>query len=88
MIDLDLNNFKSEIAINKALKSTLDHIYGLLKVRPTVLWTGNGYHIYLPIKAFVLEEEQVFANFSSPHEPNLPYEVLEICRTVLYQWQV
>ena len=74
MIDLDLNNFKSEIALNKALRSTLDRIYGFLKVKPTVLWTGNGYHIYLPIKAFVLEEEQVFASFSSSphhHEPDL-----------------
>ena len=71
IIDLDLNNFKSEIALNKALKSTLDHIYGLLKVRPTVLWTGNGYHIYLPIKAFVLEEESVFASFVKQNEPDL-----------------
>ena len=71
MIDLDLNNFKSEIALNKALKSTLDNIYGLLKVRPTVLVTGNGYHIYLPIKAFVLEEESVFASFVEQNEPDL-----------------
>ena len=71
MIDLDLNNFKSEIALNKALKSTLDNIYRLLKARPTVSWTGNGYHIYLPIKAFVLEEESVFASFVEQNELDL-----------------
>ena len=71
MIDLDLNNFKSEIALDKVLKSILDRIYGLLKFKPTVLWTGNGYHIYLPIKAFVLEEEQLFASFVEPGEPDL-----------------
>ena len=51
MIDLDLSNSSTRIALDTALKSTLDRIRGLLKVRPTVLWTGNGYHIYLPVKA-------------------------------------
>jgi hypothetical protein len=31
--------------------------------RPTVLWTGNGYHIYQPVQDFILEETDVFAKF-------------------------
>ena len=76
MIDLDLNSFKNEIALNKALKSTLDHIYGLLKVRPTVLWTGNGYHIYLPVKAPVLEQEPFSAEFYRPDQLDLSTKFL------------
>ena len=30
---------------------------------PTVLWTGNGYHIYQPIEGFVFEEHQLFYKF-------------------------
>jgi hypothetical protein len=28
---------------------------------PTVLWSGNGYHIYLPAEAPILEQESIFA---------------------------
>ena len=34
---------------------------------PTVLWTGNGYHIYQPMAGFTLEEEDVFAKFVGPN---------------------
>jgi hypothetical protein len=47
-----------------ALTATLKTIKEkLLGANPTVLWTGNGYHIYQPIEAFVLEEEGAFSNF-------------------------
>jgi hypothetical protein len=65
MIDLDLSVLGTELVLNKALKTTLNRIYKTLQTRPTVFWTGNGYHIYLPIKAFILEEEEVFANFQN-----------------------
>jgi hypothetical protein len=65
MIDLDLSVLGTELALDKVLKATLNRIYKTLQTRPTVLWTGNGYHIYLPIKAFVLEEEEVFAKFQN-----------------------
>jgi hypothetical protein len=39
-----------------------------MKVKPTVLWTGNGYHIYLPIKAVVLDQYDLF---SVARYPNL-----------------
>jgi hypothetical protein len=36
-------------------------------VKPTVLWTGNGYHIYLPINAIVLDQENYFSKESFPN---------------------
>ncbi len=35
-------------------------------ISPSVLWTGNGYHIYLPVTAFILEVESIFAGFEEP----------------------
>lgn len=34
-------------------------------IQPTVIDSGRGYHFYLPIRAFVLEEESLFANFAN-----------------------
>jgi hypothetical protein len=60
LIDLDkglftdkLHQFESEqLAIQKALFFVLDRINEKFhgKFNPTVLWTGNGYHIYLPVQ--------------------------------------
>ena len=38
------------------------------EVKPTVLWSGDGYHIYLPIRALVLDD---FGPFSKEKYPNL-----------------
>jgi hypothetical protein len=65
MIDLDLNILGTKLTLDKALKATLNRIYKTLHTRPTVLWTGNGYHIYLPVKGLVLEEEEVFSKFQN-----------------------
>ena len=63
-IDLDLNRFKDRKALDRVLANTLGNIRRICdKSKPTVLWTGNGYHIYHPLSAFVLEGEQVFADF-------------------------
>jgi hypothetical protein len=37
-------------------------------VKPTVLWSGNGYHIYLPIQGLILDN---FEPFSKEKYPNL-----------------
>jgi hypothetical protein len=34
---------------------------------PTVLWSGNGYHIYLPIKAIILDEYATFSRDKFPY---------------------
>jgi hypothetical protein len=62
LVDLDLKDFshskdKLDGSLNKALKQIKDILGG----RPSVLWTGNGYHIYQPLEGFVLEEVDIFA---------------------------
>jgi hypothetical protein len=47
IIDLDLLTFKSERALQLGLTRTLQNIERILGVRPTVIFSGNGYHIYL-----------------------------------------
>lgn len=41
---------------------------GYKHVEPTVLWTGNGYHVYLPIQSVVLDS---YEQFSKDKFPNL-----------------
>jgi hypothetical protein len=66
-IDLDLTRFKSELVLDRALKRTLKNIKDKLdNAYPTVIWSGHGYHVYLPVEAFVLEEESEFAKFEQP----------------------
>lgn len=66
-IDLDLQYVKSQEVLDRALRDTLrlmqKTVSSGIKVKPTVLWTGNGYHVYLPIDGLVLEEESVFTEF-------------------------
>jgi Primase X len=57
MIDLDLCNFGiDDNVLLHVLRQTLRKIKELLQLRrPTVIWSGNGYHIYIPIDAPILE---------------------------------
>ena len=48
-IDLDLADFKSKKSLDLALSKTLKNIKELLNGYPTVLWSGNGYHVIQPI---------------------------------------
>ncbi|MDR4491601.1 MAG: hypothetical protein R2685_11985 [Candidatus Nitrosocosmicus sp.] len=66
-IDLDLANFemdrkKLDLRLNKTLNK-IEEYDGF----PTVLWTGNGYHIYLPISAIVLDQESIFSKERFPN---------------------
>ncbi len=79
-IDLDLSRFGStpykgiartpveaQSLLDRALRKTLKNIREKLdNAEPTVIWSGNGYHIYQAIEAFVLESESIFANFDQP----------------------
>jgi hypothetical protein len=68
MIDLDLRDFeggdsKKEKLLEKVLNKALEKIKkeeGSIGGNPTVLWTGNGYHIYQPVSGFILEEYETF----------------------------
>jgi len=64
--DLDLSTFKSKDKIKRALFTTLRNIRLKINGTPTVLWTGNGYHIYQPIDAVILEEYEQLSQFEHP----------------------
>ncbi len=65
-IDLDLFTFKNDVAaLDKTLKRTVNKI-GKLGVQPTVLWSGNGYHIYLPLDGIVLDQIDIFSKDKIP----------------------
>ena len=63
MIDIDLKDFVSKDKLDRALNRVLKKIKTIMHGHPTVLWTGNGYHIYQPVDGFILEEEDVFTKF-------------------------
>jgi hypothetical protein len=54
MIDMDRSNFKSRQELNKAKTRTLPKISTTFRIRnksnkpTTVIWSGNGYHCYIP----------------------------------------
>ena len=75
MLDLDLNNFsysrqKLDMALNKILM--------LLKkdnVEPTVIWSGNGYHVLVPLEPLqcILEDMSEFSKFTEPSKKILRF---------------
>jgi hypothetical protein len=67
MIDIDKSRFQTDIALRLALSKTVTNIREMLDgAHPTVLWTGNGYHVIQPIEAVVLEEIKDFNKFDQP----------------------
>jgi hypothetical protein len=64
MIDLDLNKFDlDDEVLTNVLRQTLRKIKEILQLHdPTVIWSGNGYHIYIPINAPVLENIKEFSS--------------------------
>jgi hypothetical protein len=87
MVDLDLKDFggqqeegeedskrkKGKILLEKALNKALDKIKKEESIggNPTVLWTGNGYHIYQPVSGPVLEEYKTFYEFTKYFDKDL-----------------
>ena len=54
--DIDLPQEEAIIKLNKILKKTLSIIQRKLNgCKPTVLWTGNGYHIYIVLNTRPLQ---------------------------------
>jgi hypothetical protein len=69
MVDLDQKDFTDEMKKGKAvldgvLNKTLQSIKESVRGNPTVLWTGNGYHIYQPVGGFILEEYETLYEFT------------------------
>jgi hypothetical protein len=51
---IDLDNYcNTEISIHRKLQATLSNTIKRLDGIPTVLWTGNGYHVYQPLECTV-----------------------------------
>jgi Primase X len=77
MVDLDLKDFaqeddsKKKILLERALNNTLQKITESIGGTPTVLWTGNGYHVYQPVSGFILEEYETFYEFTKYLDKNL-----------------
>lgn len=64
MIDLDARDFGNYYRLQKQLQKTLKKIaLKLPGAQPSVLWTGNGYHIYQPLEGIVFEMHQEFYKF-------------------------
>jgi hypothetical protein len=74
IIDFDLKDFdnskeKLEVSLQETLKRIREDIGG----HPTVIDTGNGYHIYQPIQATILNRTdglKEYTNFDKYYLPN------------------
>ena len=73
-IDLDLEDFKMEKQLKSALSTTLRNIKYKSDGYPTVLWSGNGYHIMQPVECpMALENIQQFQKFNKPSQEFLRF---------------
>ena len=75
-IDLDKNDFKSITALKLALSNTLKKIKDTLDPQsyPTVLFSGNGYHIIQPVSCpEVLENVNEFKKYDKPSQEFLRF---------------
>jgi hypothetical protein len=67
-IDFDLSNFSGDRKkLDKVKNGTIRKMEQFNGAHPTVSWTGNGYHIYLPIDIPVLDNEYVFSKDNFPN---------------------
>jgi non-catalytic primase subunit PriX-like protein len=78
MVDLDLKDFGGPEAKNtkKSLEKSLNKALDRIKEEgiggnPTILWTGNGYHIYQPVSGLILEEYETFHEFTKFFDKDL-----------------
>jgi hypothetical protein len=83
MIDIDLKDFAPNYKLDTALNRILKRIESKMRGHPTVLWTGNGYHIYQPAAGFILEEEEVFAKFIDPTGKDLTPKFMQFAEDFL-----
>jgi hypothetical protein len=84
MIDLDLRDFaNTKDKLDNGLKRILRRIDKLTHGHPSVLWTGNGYHIYQPMEGFILEEEDRFALLIDPAGQDLTSRFMQFAEDYL-----
>jgi Primase X len=85
MIDLDLKDFEYSTGnldrvLNKTLRKLCDLFHG---AHPTILWTGNGYHVYQPVLGFILEKIDRFACFIDPHKKDLTSRFMQFAESFI-----
>jgi hypothetical protein len=83
MIDIDLKDFGSKDKLDRAMNRVLIKIETVMPGHPTVLWTGNGFHIYQPVSGFILEQEEVFAKFIDPNGKVLTSKFMQFAEEFL-----
>jgi hypothetical protein len=83
MIDIDLKDFASKDKLERALNRILKKIKTSIRGHPTMLWTGNGYHIYQPVAGFILEQEEIFAKFIDPNGKDLTTKLMQFAEEFL-----
>ncbi len=83
MIDIDLKDFDLNYKLDRSLNRILKRIESKMGGHPTVLWTGNGYHIYQPMSGFILEQEEVFAKFIDPAGKDLTTKFMQFAEEFL-----
>jgi hypothetical protein len=82
-IDLDLADLKSQKALDLALKKTLKIIKNSLNSSPTILWSGNGYHVIQPVECpLELEHIREFEKYKNI-VPLLSQEFLRFAKDFL-----
>jgi hypothetical protein len=64
--DLDKTHFKTESTFNRTLDKILKNVYKVLNgARPAIIWSGNGYHLLLPVDiSEPLEAESAFLKYT------------------------
>jgi hypothetical protein len=66
-IDLDLSNFGNDITkLDKVKNNTIAKLESQ-EIVPTVTWTGNGYHIYIPLDTPILDHLDIFSRDKFPN---------------------
>jgi Primase X len=78
MIDLDQSTFKSRQSLDRAKSKTLKKIQDTFgtefELQPTVIWSGNGYHIYIPMESrYILEDRPEFSKYEEPSKQFLRF---------------
>jgi hypothetical protein len=66
MVDIDQSNFRSRQAVDTVESKTLTKIEDTFGVdfTPSELWSGNGYHIIIPIESrYILEDTAKFSKY-------------------------
>jgi Primase X len=83
MIDLDLKDFEySTDELDKVLNKTIHKLRDQFHdAHPTILWTGNGYHIYQPVRGFILEAIDRFSCFTDPNKKDLTSRFMQFAES-------